>query len=116
MNSSDSFDQRLDQLLERERAAEPNPFMATRILSRIDREFSDQRATYTPVWLRIIQPVIVSLALVIGIVIGANLSSQQSNETTAISSESNIQQLKSDLFISEITRDDNVLPLNETQP
>ena len=107
------FDKELDQLIDREKQREGNPFVGTRILQHIEGRLSEQNREKTPVWVRVLQPVIVSVALVAGIMIGHYTANPENPESSAQNQEIH-QQLKSDLFISDITMEDHVLTLNET--
>jgi len=102
------------ELIEREKGVESSPYASTRILQRIAGEFEPSRASHNPVWVRIIQPVAIAIALAIGILIG--LFSARTGNTQAaqlVNKTDHIQFLKSDLYISEFTDEDKVLDLNK---
>jgi len=108
------FQNRLDQIIALEKETEPNPYQATRILQRIESEFITPKSSRIPAWTRILQPISISAALVIGILIGsyaARTGQNQNNE--ALAKIENIQNLRSNLFISEIADEDNILNFNK---
>ncbi|MEI6173788.1 MAG: zf-HC2 domain-containing protein [Bacteroidota bacterium] len=104
----------LDELIEGEKSVESSPFASTRILQRITEEFEPSRAIHAQVWVRVIQPVAIAIALVVGILIG--LFTARTGNTQApqlVNKTDHIQFLKSDLYISEFTDEDKVLDLNK---
>jgi hypothetical protein len=107
------FQKRLDEIIAKEKCLEPNPFMTTRIIQRIDKELIAPKQSVFPVWIRVVQPVAITMALVIGILIGSYTarSGQNRNEQAMTKSE-NRANLKADLFISTFTDEDNILNLN----
>jgi hypothetical protein len=107
------FDNELEQLISREKQHEGNPFVQTRILQHIEGRLAGTKPEKTPVWARVLQPVVVSAALIAGIMIGHYTATPENPESSAQNQEVH-QQLKSDLFISDITMEDHVLTLNET--
>lgn len=107
------FDQELEQLINREKQVEGNPFVRTRILQHIEGKLSEQNGEKTPLWVRVLQPVAVSVALIAGIMIGHYTANPGAPESSAQNQEVH-QQLKNDLFISDITLEDHVLTLNDT--
>lgn len=107
------FDNELEQLINREKQKEGNPFVQTRILQHINHQLAETHREKTPVWVRALQPVVVSVALIAGIMIGHYTANPDSPESSAQNQEVH-QQLKNDLFISDITMEDQVLTLNET--
>jgi hypothetical protein len=108
------FQKRLDEIIDIEKNLEPNPFQATRILQRIDSELLSQKKSASLVWMRVLQPVAISMALVIGILIGSYTarSGQNSTGQEALTKTENRENLKADLFISTFTDEDNILNLN----
>jgi hypothetical protein len=109
-----SFDKHLDQLIAKQKAIEPNPFASTRIMQRIDSEFLDSSQSSLPGWTRVLQPVAIAVALVIGIVIGTYTArSGQETATQAINKTEQRESLRADLFITDLTNEDNILNLNK---
>ncbi len=104
----------VDELIEREKALDPGPFVATRILQRIDREFETPVAIKTPGWIRVLQPVAVALALICGILIGSNASKSDGVPADNLAKTTdNIEFLRSNLYISDFMDEDKVLDLNK---
>ena len=102
-----------DTIIALEKAAEPNPFAATRILQRVDSYFSTNKAA-SPAWVRMLQPAALAVALLCGILIGINTAQKSSALTTRPANPyENIEFLRSNLFISEFTDEDKVLVLNK---
>ena len=103
----------MERVIESEKAAEPNPFIKTRILERIDREFSQSQTYRSSPWIRVLQPVTLAMALLCGILIGS-YTAKRDNEQTMTTSETDgtIEALRTSLFIPEMTEEDKVLNLN----
>jgi len=97
-------------VVEADRSAEPNPFTATRILRRVDDEFGPGavHASNPAGWLK---PVLVAAALACGIFIGTR-NAGLPGPGTGSGPVSDIESLKSSLFIPEIADEDKVLVLN----
>lgn len=107
------LDKKIDDLISVVRAQEPNPFVSTRILQRIESEFPVSAPDPSHIWIRVLQPVALSIALVTGILIGAwTARSGQEPVNQAAAKTSQRESLKADLFIPEITNEDNVLNVN----
>lgn len=112
MENSD-FQKRLDKIIETEKNIEPNPFQGTRIFQRIEAELLNPQKPVFPLWARVLQPVAISVALVIGILIGSYTArSGQSADEQALTKSANMENLKADLFISTFADEDNVLNIN----
>ena len=115
--TSPQIDKIIDNMMEYHKSGKPNPFVTTRIMQRIDSEFFSQEKTVFPTWMRILQPVTVAAALVIGIIIGAYTArSGQDTDAQAISSKNTIETLRTDFYISELTNEDNILKFNQKNP
>jgi hypothetical protein len=109
-----NFDKHLDHLIAKQKAIEPNPFASTRIMQRIDSEFLQPNHPSLPGWTRVLQPVAIAVALVIGIVIGTYTArSGQETATQAINKTEQRESLRADLFITDLTTEDNILNLNK---
>jgi anti-sigma factor RsiW len=102
-------------LIGREKETEPNPFAATRLLQRIEDEFSGEQRNSHMLWIRLLQPAAIAAALAFGILIGSRTASHNVREdgmmTAGIST--NIEFLRSDLFIDEFSEENNILVLNK---
>jgi anti-sigma factor RsiW len=104
----------LDAVIEQEKAAEPNPFAATRILQRLETEFERPKKTYSPGWIRMLQPVAITAALVCGILIGSYTAQKEHTPANLlVNSSENIEFLRSNLFISEFADEDKILGFNK---
>ncbi|MEI6433629.1 MAG: hypothetical protein WCP32_02210 [Bacteroidota bacterium] len=106
------FQKRLDEIIALEKAAEPNPFQATKILQRIESEFLTQKTSGFPAWTRVFQPIAISLALIVGVLIGSFAARTNRNDLEIAKIE-NLQNLRTSLFISEITDENNILNFNK---
>ena len=107
------FQKRLDEIIDKEKNVEPNPFLGTRIFQRIESELLSPQKPVFPLWTRVLQPVAISIALVVGILIGSYTArSGQSRDDQTLTKSANLESLKADLFISTITDEDNILNLN----
>ncbi len=61
-------------LIENKKTIEPNPFLYSRIKQKLDNlESKKEQATFNPVYKKILQPVILSFLLVIGLYSGVRL-------------------------------------------
>ncbi|MCX6276593.1 MAG: hypothetical protein NT004_00680 [Bacteroidetes bacterium] len=108
------FQKRLDEIIALEKAAEPNPFQATKILQRIESEFLTPKTSGFPVWTRIFQPIAISLALIAGVLIGSFAARTGNNRNDIeVAKTKNLQSLRTSLFISEITDENNILNFNK---
>jgi anti-sigma factor RsiW len=100
-------------IIEKEKTAEPNPYIATRILQHIENELKQAQPSVTPAWLRVLQPVAIAIALLCGIFIGSYTANQDNAPATQmVNTSDNIEFLKSNLFISEFADEDKILVLN----
>jgi hypothetical protein len=116
MEDTRDFDDHLNQLLEQEKNRKPSPFTGTRILQRLDDEFTQPRPMPVYYRLRLVQPVIIVSALAAGIFIGSHLSAFQHDAGDETASISDIDQIRTDLFIGDLTHDDHVFQFNTEQP
>jgi hypothetical protein len=104
----------MEAIIAQEKATEPNPFAATRILQRIENEFEKPKNQMVPVFIRVIQPVAVALALLCGILIGSHTANREHPPVNQLLNTSeNIEFLRSNLFISEFADEDKMLVFNK---
>ena len=99
-------------LIEKEASVEPNPFTGTRILQHVESAlFSEyhrrQRSLY-----RVLQPALLAFSLLLAVLIGFAIGKRGMNDFQANSARQEIESIRSDLFISDLTNDDNILFLN----
>lgn len=104
----------IEAIIAQEKAAEPNHFSSTRLLQIIENEFEKPKNLHSPVWLRVLQPVSLAVALLCGILIGSYTAKKNNPPANQLAGTSeNIEFLKSDLFISEFADEDKMLVLNK---
>ena len=104
----------LADIMEQEKNAGPNPFAATRILQRIENEFYKPKGLTSKAWMRVLQPVAITFALMTGILIGSYTARQDQTPVNKMASTSeNIEFLRSNLFISDFADEDKLLVLNK---
>jgi hypothetical protein len=103
----------LQQIIDKERAAEPNPFVSTRILQHLESCLDEADNPPARSWIRVLQPVVLAVALLCGILIGS-FSAKQDNAPAirSVNNSENIEFLRSNLFISEFADEDKILILN----
>jgi hypothetical protein len=116
MRQTPDFEDQLDQLLELEKNRKPSPFAGTRIMQRLENEVAQNRPVPVYYRTRILQPVLVACALVAGIFIGSHLSEFQQNAVPETSSVTEVEQMRNELFIGDLTQDDHVFQFNNEQP
>lgn len=104
------FEKYIGELVRQARNQEPSPFLATRILQRIENEFSAPNTKRGTVFYPVLRPVAITLALAFGILIGAitaknNLNDQQDNSLRT----ENLESLRTEFLITEHTAAGEVL-------
>lgn len=105
---------KIDALIDHEKAIEPNPFVATRILQRLENEFKRPKNSHSPAWLRVLQPVAIAFALSCGILIGSYTAKKEiAPLNQSVNSTENIEFLRSNLFITEFADEDKILVINK---
>lgn len=100
----------VEKVIEDAKAAEPNPFAATRIISHIENSIGKKTEKHGLVF----RPVIVSLAVVGAIALGYTIGKSgffRINGT--VDNKTRIETLKSDLYIHDFIEEDNTLVINE---
>lgn len=103
----------MERVIESEKAAEPNPFIKTRIMERIDREFSQSQTYRSSPWIRVLQPVTLAMALLCGILIGSYTAKRENQQNmTTSGTDGTIETLRTSLFIPEMTEEDKILNIN----
>jgi len=96
--------------IDQKKSDKPNPFIRTLTLQRIESELERSSTEATPFFRRNLQPVIVSLLLLISIAIGFAIGSQI-NPNVSVNREHQfeIQTLKSGLFIQDFIDSDKLV-------
>ena len=95
-------------LIDKKKSDEPNPFMQTRIIQRIESQMEEENEKPIPIFQRILRPISVSFMLLIAIIIGFSLVKQRHEGFANITNHQNsIQAMKSELSIPEFIDEDN---------
>jgi hypothetical protein len=90
------------------RADEPNPFIQTRTIQKIESELERGYNPYFSFRKRIFQPLMLSAIILTAVVIGFALGKQVDSEFSLnLSRQNDIQFMKSDLYITDFTDEDN---------
>jgi hypothetical protein len=102
-------------LIGREKETEPDPYAATRLIQRIENEFSGAQGNSSRQWIRFLQPAAIAAALAFGILIGSFTASRNLKEAGVMSAgaSANIDFLRSDLFIDEFSEENKIFVLNK---
>ena len=104
----------LEEIILKEKAGEPSPFAATRLLQRTETEFLSRGRSHSQTYTRILQPVAIAVALLCGIAIGFYTAGNGKMQADSPgNSAQNILFLKSNLFISDFADEDKTLVLNK---
>jgi hypothetical protein len=90
------------------RADEPNPFIRTRTILKIESELERGNRPHFAFSKRILQPLMLSTIILTAVFIGLVLGKQVDSEFSGnLSRQNDIQFMKSDLYISDFTDEDN---------
>jgi len=101
--------QSVTSIIDKKKAEEPNPFIRTRILQRIESEIEGVREKPNPFFQRILQPISLSLFLLIAIIIGFSTVKQKvTRYSDNIIHQKDIQVMKSDLKIQDFIDEDKI--------
>ena len=100
----------VEMVIEKAKAAEPNPFAAARILSYIENNIEKKAEKRGLVF----RPILVTLAVVGAIALGYTIGKSGFNRINGtVDSKTRIETLKSDLYIHDFIEEDNTLLINE---
>ncbi|MEI6433603.1 MAG: zf-HC2 domain-containing protein [Bacteroidota bacterium] len=100
-------------VIDQKKADEPNPFIRTRTIQRIESALEQSKETVNPLFRRSLQPVIVSLFLLISVAIGFSIGKQiNSNFTRNNEHNIEIEDMKSGLSIADFIDEDYMLFTN----
>ncbi|MGA2822546.1 MAG: zf-HC2 domain-containing protein [Bacteroidales bacterium] len=105
-----SFSSIMD-VIEKDRKTEHNPFLATRILQKMEshRTTGDRRFLFhIP---RVLQPVLAVTLVLLAVLTGFFAGRQGKNLNRISAYERNLNKMKTDLFISELNDEDKILKL-----
>ena len=96
--------------IDEKKAVEPNPYISTRILQRIDSQIESAKNKLSPFLQRILQPVSLSFIILIAVVIGFSTVKQKATKySESMIHQKSIQAMKSGLYIPEFIDEDNTL-------
>jgi hypothetical protein len=99
-----------EELILLEKSSEPGPFTSTRILQRLENEFYGSATPVSNTMIRILQPVVVAIAMACGILIGSYSAKKENTQTNqATNKPEQIEFLRADLFISDFADEDKNL-------
>jgi hypothetical protein len=100
-------------IINHDKSKEINPFISTRIIQRIESVWSPKGAKQQRVILHILQPAVFAFSLFLAILIGFSLGKTGMNRMSdKTSADLDLQSIRSELFISDITDEDKTLFLN----
>ncbi len=84
------------QLAETKKVLQADPFMFTRIQAKLEN-----KATKRPIWQKVMQPVLVSMILVIGLFAGVAIGSKYYNDKVMLESNST-ETIEQGVFLNEM--------------
>ena len=94
-------------LIDRKKSAEPNPFMRTRIIQRIETQTGRVRKEANPFLSRILQPISFTLLLLFAILIGFSIGKQKETKFSDTKNHQNdLQAMKTELNIPDFIDED----------
>lgn len=94
-------------IIDRKKAEEPNPFMQTRILQRMESILEKENIRPVSLYLRVLRPISVSLILLIAVYTGFSLAKQKHANFSDINNhQKSIQGIKSGLNIPDFIDED----------
>jgi hypothetical protein len=100
--------QSITSFIAEKKSREPNPFIRTRILQRIESQMERVRAIPNPLFQRILRPISVSFFLLIAVIIGFSIVKQSEPRIFENKNHQNdIQAMKSGLNIPDFIDEDN---------
>lgn len=106
--------QSLTSVIDLRKIAEPNPFAGTRIIERLESELESSKEKREPVFIRMLQPLVVAALLVIAVMIGFSIVKQREPEISAIiKHQQDIQAIQSDLNIPDFVDEDETFFANK---
>jgi hypothetical protein len=93
---------------------EPNPFAGTRIIQRIESEMQRGKEQSSPILYRILQPVFVSVLMLIAVIIGFSIVKRgEPGIVESKNHENEITTIQSDLNIPDFIDEDNTFFANQ---
>ena len=105
--------QSVTSFIDEKKSDEPNPFIRTRILQRIESQLERERVTSDSGFQKILRPISVSFLLLIAIIIGFSIVKPLETRTSDnINHQNDIQVMKSELNIPDFIDEDNTFFFN----
>lgn len=99
-------------MIEEDISAEPDPFTGTRILQRLESAYSPEHHARKRSFYNILQPAVLSLSLILAVLIGFSIGKKGISSIPPTSAEQEIESVRADLFINDMTDEDKILILN----
>ncbi len=96
----------VEAIMEEKKSQEPNPFVATRILQRMETELERDPVKAKPLFQRVLQPVSFSLLLIVAVFIGFMLVKPLEAKLAGELRYRDFELMKSGLTVPEITGED----------
>lgn len=94
--------------IDEKKSAEPNPFIRTRILQRIESQLQRERVASNSVFQKILRPISISFLLLFAIIIGFSIVKPwETRFSDNINHQNDIQAMKSGLNIPDFIDEDN---------
>jgi len=94
-------------LMEEQKSIEPRPFAETRILQGIESRLEKRQSSPLPVFVRILQPALISVGVVVALSIGFFIGTDFANSHSQYSqNEEMTESVRSDLNVPEFMTDD----------
>ncbi|MDP4280897.1 MAG: hypothetical protein Q8867_01980 [Bacteroidota bacterium] len=105
----------LHSLMDSGKAIEPDPFATTRILEKIKKKLEEDKRAINPGYPRFLQPALLSLVIIMGASIGFFIGKYErssGSNNTASNKPNNLELLKTDMRISDITSEQTTFFIN----
>ena len=102
--------QSVTSLIDVKKSEEPNPFIQTRIVRRIESEMEAESGRSNPVFQPLLRPVILSLLLLIAMIIGFSVVMSRESKLFADKNHRvDVQAMKSGLNIPDFINEDKIV-------
>jgi hypothetical protein len=100
-------------LIDNGRSMEINPFISTRILERLDSAYSSRTGKKEKILSHLLQPAVMTFSLFLALLIGFSLGKTGMNNISGKQTDGqDIQSVRSELFIPDMTDEDKTPFLN----
>jgi hypothetical protein len=101
-------------VIDKQKIAEPNPFIRTRIMQRIESMLGQEYVISPPEFSWVVQPVILSFIFLVAVIIGFSLGKHTDIKySMTINHQQDIQTMKSELNIPDFIDENNTLFVNK---